>query len=174
MSRKRSRRPTMYVDTNIVSVLYYRGVNMRAVYRQMATKHWWDTERASFDIFASVFTEAELRAGTYPGQEESILAVRRLRYLPFTSDVRRCRDTLIAEKVVPQREIGDATQLAFATVHRVDYLLTWNYAHLANPDTQSKLTALAQREGWRAPNLVSPENIPRDSLGQPIRRKDNG
>ena len=74
--------------------------------------------------------------------------------------------------VVPPNKPGDAVQLAFATVHKIDYLLTWNYAHLANLDTQRKLESFCRKQGWRAPFLVSPETIPRQSLGQTIRRKD--
>ena len=31
-----------------------------------------------------------------------------------------------------------------ATVHDVDYLLTWNYAHLANPVVQERLGKVAK------------------------------
>jgi hypothetical protein len=62
-------------------------------------------------------------------------------------------------------------QLAFATVHGIDYLLTWNYAHLANLDTQGRLREINRRHGWRTPFLVSPETIPKVTLGQVIRRK---
>ena len=171
MPGKRSRRPTIYLDTNIVSVLCYRGIHTSALHQHMTTKQWWETERTEFQLHASVFTEAELRAGEYPGQKEAIRVVRRLRFLPYTSTVRQCRDLLLEEHIVPPGKIGDATQLAFATVHRIDYLLTWNYAHLANVDTQARLNAICEQENWRSPLLVSPESIPRVALGQTIRRK---
>jgi hypothetical protein len=52
-------------------------------------------------------------------------------------------------------------------------LLTWNYAHLANLDTQRKLTRVNSQRGWRTPYLVSPESTPRMALGQRIRRRDD-
>jgi hypothetical protein len=62
-------------------------------------------------------------------------------------------------------------QLAVVTYYDIDYLLTWNYAHLANPDVQRKLQEVAERMKWNAATLVSPDTIPRRGLGQSIHRK---
>mgnify|MGYP006910768656 CR=1 FL=1 len=61
--------------------------------------------------------------------------------------------------------------MAIAAAHRMDYLLTWNYAHLANPIAQAHLDAACRQARWRAPLLVSPETIPRVTLSQTIRRE---
>lgn len=169
---RRAKKPTVYLDTNIFSVLAYRGVHTSALHHHMTTKHWWETERSEFDLFASAFTERELKAGEYPGKREALRLARRQRYLSFNSAVRRCAEQLLQEKLIPESKPGDATQLAFATVHRIDYLLTWNYAHLANPYVQSRLAEFCGGNRWRAPTLVSPETIPRATLGQSVRRQD--
>lgn len=173
MATRRERKPTIYVDSNILSVLCYRGTHTSAVHQHMATKQWWETERSEFGLFASAFTESELSAGTYPGQQEALRLVRRLRYLPFNTNVRQFADELLHERVAPPNKPGDATQLAFATVHRIDYLLTWNYAHLANVHVQKRLNDVCDRNGLRPPLLVSPENIPRAAYGQTLRRQDD-
>ena len=54
----------------------------------------------------------------------------------------------------------------------IDYLLTWNYAHLANPIVQERLVAFCRLRRLRAPLLVSPESILSVRLGQTIRRRD--
>ena len=167
------RKPTVNLDTNIASVLCYRGSNIAAIHQQMVTREWWDTERDRFRVLASVFTEGELRQSSYLGQEQAIRLVCRLPYLPFTAAVRQCAQLYLDEHLIPREYPGDAVQLAFATVHLVDYLLTWNYAHLANLDTQRKLHRVNSRRGWRTLYLVSPESIPRATLGQVIRRKDD-
>jgi hypothetical protein len=85
-----------------------------------------------------------------------------------------CFAVLQAARIVPDGKQGDAMQLALSTIHRIDYLLTWNHAHLANVDTQRRLEELTRRFAWREPVIVSPETIPRVALGQEIRRRDNG
>lgn len=116
-------------------------------------------------------TEGELRQGSYPGQDQAIAIVRRLPYLPSTSSVLSAAREFVEDGVIPIERPGDALHLAFATIHRIDYLLTWNYAHLANVDTQRRLSETNCRRGWRSPILVSPETIPRATLGQTIRRR---
>ena len=41
--------------------------------------------------------------------------------------------------LLPASKPGDAMQMAIAAAHEVDYLLTWNYAHLCNPLAQRRL-----------------------------------
>ena len=169
---RKTSNPTLYLDTNILSVLFYRGAHVGTLHQQMKTREWWADERKFFTIYSSVFTEGELRQGDFPGQPDAIALCRRLPRVPMTARVRECARVLLDAGVVPPNKPGDAVQLAFATVHKIDYLLTWNYAHLANLDTQRKLESFCRKQGWRAPFLVSPETIPRQSLGQTIRRKD--
>jgi len=66
----------------------------------------------------------------------------------------------------------DALHLAFATVYRVDYLLSWNRAHLVSEETQAKLVGFQVAFGVRTPLVVSPESIPKAALGEDIRRRD--
>jgi hypothetical protein len=61
--------------------------------------------------------------------------------------------------------------MAVSAAHEMDYLLTWNYAHLANPNAQVKLEAICQRLGLQAPLLASPETIPQARFGQTLHRR---
>lgn len=58
-----------------------------------------------------------------------------------------------------------------SAAHGIDYLLTWNYAHLANPIAQGSLERICRSLRLRAPLLVSPESIPQVRFGQTIRRR---
>jgi hypothetical protein len=57
--------------------------------------------------------------------------------------------------------------------HRIDYLLSWNYAHVVNPVAQRQLETACHKHGLRAPLLVSPESIPKASSGQTVRRRNS-
>jgi hypothetical protein len=73
----------------------------------------------------------------------------------MTANAKRVLDALLQTRLIPETKPGDALQMAVSAAHEVDYLLTWNYAHLA----------------LRAPLVVSPETIPQVRFGQVIRRK---
>ena len=167
------KKPTIYLDTNIVSALHYDGADIGTLLRRIATREWWDAEHTHFSVWASSFTELELAQGVYRHQAECLSFVRRLKYVPITKEIRRLAAELLAAGIIPDSKPGDALQLALAVGNQADYLLTWNYAHLANPVTQSKSEQLLLKWKRRSPLLVSPESIPQVRFHQTIRRKSD-
>ena len=165
------RKPTIYIDTNVFSALYYLGRNDLSLALRRVTQAWWDAESKEFDLCASRITEFELRGGKYWSQRKAVAACKRLRYLPLNARARKCSELYVAEHLVPDTKPGDALQLAIASAHEIDYLLTWNHAHLANPETQRRLEEVNAKLHLRTPELVSPQSIPWASLGQAIRRQ---
>jgi len=80
------------------------------------------------------------------------------------------KNRLLERGLVPPNKPGDAAHLAITAVHGVDYLLTWNYAHMANPSSQRRFERLCDEMGLVAPLMVSPESIPQIRFGQTLRR----
>jgi hypothetical protein len=139
--------------------------------RRLHTREWWDAERKHFDLWASKVGEAELSDGAYPRQAECVKMIRRLPYLPISSEVTDLLEELLERKLVPPNKPGDAAHLTISTSHQIDYLLTWNYAHMANPVVQKGLESLCEKIDLVVPLIVSPESIPQERFGQSIRRK---
>src|SRR5438046_1566125 len=127
------KKPTVYLDTTIPSAYWYSGRDLLALGRRLLTRQWWEIERRSFILLVSSVTQAELEEGNFPRRAECLKMVRRLRYVPIAKSAERLAEELLAMQIVPANKPRDALQLAIATVHEIDYLLTWNYAHLANP-----------------------------------------
>ncbi len=51
----------------------------------------------------------------------------------LTEEVIELAELLVQEKVMPQTLSGDAIHVAVATVNAMEYILSWNVRHLANP-----------------------------------------
>src|SRR5207249_2432562 len=68
---------------------------------------------------------------------------------------KRVLDELLESRLIPETKPGDALQMAISAAQEVDYLLAWNYAHLANPVAQERLEEICWSLGLRAPLLVS-------------------
>jgi len=95
---------------------------------------------------------------------------RRLRHLPITRAAEAMQERILEAGVIPPSKPRDALQMAVCAAREIDYLLSWNYAHLANPDVERRLVTICAACGLRAPLLVSPETIPQARLRQEIRR----
>jgi hypothetical protein len=164
-------KPTVYLDTTIISAYWYEGGDVACFTRQLKTRQWWELERPHFSVWSSAVSEVEFRAGEFRRQADCLSMVRRLNYLPASRLAQAVYDRLLAEGVVPKTKPRDALQMAMSAAHQLDYLLSWNYAHLANPIAQARLDAICEKLRLRAPLLVSPETIPKKSMGQSIRRR---
>ena len=65
-------------------------------------------------------------------------------------------EAFLSAGAMPAKAKADAAHLAFATAHRVDYLLTWNCKHLANAEIMLRLRPLAEKRGYRMPVVCRP------------------
>ena len=101
----------------------------------------------------------ELLSGTWPGQQEAIALVDALPRVPVDAEVIAVAERYILEQLVPVNLAGDATHLAAACMHEVDFLLTWNIRHLANPNKLDHLTVINRRLGLLTPQIVTPETL---------------
>jgi predicted nucleic acid-binding protein len=159
------KKPTVYLDTSIISAYWYEGADVAMIVRRMRTREWWELERHHFGVWASTFGEAELRGGVFPRQSECVSMIRRLRYLPARVAVQDLSDQVLERGLVPRTKPADAVHLAICAWHGIDFLLTWNYAHMANPVVQARFERLCGEVGLIVPLMVSPESIPQVRLG---------
>jgi hypothetical protein len=60
---------------------------------------------------------------------------------------------------LPAKADIDAVHIAAATVHGMDYLLTWNCKHIANAQIQGKLAEISLDFGYELPILCTPYEL---------------
>ena len=60
---------------------------------------------------------------------------------------------------MPEKAGVDALHIAIATVHGMDYLLTWNCKHIANAEMQSPIAAICLSRGYEPPVICTPEEL---------------
>lgn len=53
----------------------------------------------------------------------------------------------------------DAIHIAVATIHGMDYLLTWNCKHIANAQIQAKLAEISLDCGFQLPLICTPYEL---------------
>jgi hypothetical protein len=68
-------------------------------------------------------------------------------------------EVLVEKRVMPKPVGGDALHVAVSTVAGVDYLLTWNVKHLANPNKAQHINAVCLEFGLLAPRILRPDDM---------------
>ena len=155
--------PTVYIETTIISYLTARASKdlVQRAHQQM-TRTWWRTRRSEFELYVSPLVLQEAAAGD-PGRARRRLAL--LEVLPVlgpTADAINLSRILIARGAIPKKAEVDALHIAIAAVNGMEYLLTWNCAHIANARMRNKIEAVCRTESYEPPVLCTPEELMED------------
>ncbi|MDE2979077.1 MAG: hypothetical protein OXU63_16385 [Acidobacteriota bacterium] len=61
--------------------------------------------------------------------------------------------------IIEPAAANDAAHIAIAAVNQVDYLVTWNFRHIANATMRARIEDACRRAGRRPPVICSPNQI---------------
>ena len=88
--------------------------------------------------------------------------------LPVGSEVEHLAALYEKELRFPEKSLRDTLHIALASVHAVDYLVTWNCRHIANAHSRRRLQELNNSEGISTPVICTPgELLDDDSIPPP-------
>lgn len=150
---------SVYIETTVPSAYVTARSDPGSVYRKNVTREWWEQQLGRYDAWTSDSVILELKQGEWPGQDDSLVLVEPLRRLATTDEILGVAQRYVRERLVPQGLTGDAIHLAAACVCEMDFLLTWNIRHLANPNKTRHLTEINRRLGLLTPQIVTPETL---------------
>ena len=60
---------------------------------------------------------------------------------------------------LPRKAEADATHIAFASVYGCEYLLTWNFKHIANAILQPAVYKIVHSYGYPPSFICTPEQL---------------
>lgn len=150
----------VYLETTIPSYLTaWPSSNVIRRAHQELTRQWWDTRRQDFELFVSQVLITECGSGDAIAAAERLKVLSGLQLLAQTTDATRLAVELINEVPLPSRASVDAVHIAIATIHRMDYLLTWNCTHIANAAFRDRIETICSRFGYRTPIICTPEEL---------------
>ena len=124
---------TVYVETSIISYLTSRPSRDICVAAwQEITTQWWEQERAKYELFTSELVIAEAGAGDDTAAQKRLDRLASIPEIAIDERIRQFAARLISYGGVPSEAEADALHIATASVHELDYLLTWNCRHINN------------------------------------------
>jgi predicted nucleic acid-binding protein len=149
----------VYVETSVVSYLTARrSRDIVVAGNQETTKEWWE-ERAKFELFISQFVLDEASAGDELASAERIRALSNISLLDVLPEAADLAEALLAKAALPARARLDALHIAVAAIHKMDFLVTWNCKHIANPAQRPIIESTIQMFGYDAPIICTPQEL---------------
>ena len=148
--------PKVYVETSVVSYLTALGSrDLVLVAHQEVTRAWW-AARGSFDIYISQLVLDEAAAGNVEAAARRLAVLGAAPLLDVTEEATSLAARLLADGGLPAKARLDALHVAVATVHGMDYLLSWNCTHIANAILRGRIEAICRISGFAPPVICTP------------------
>lgn len=126
---------------------------------QKITQEWWREERTRYQCVTSEEVLREVSLGDSTMSRRRLDALADIAVLRVDDVVRLLAKELAREQLLPPAAVSDALHAAVATLHQVDFLLTWNCRHLANPHLQKKLQAFMTSRDLVLPEICTPIDL---------------
>lgn len=153
-------RETVYIETSILGYLTARRSRDIIVMANIEiTREWWDARHNDFQLYSSQAVVQETTEGDAEIAGRRLEILGDLSLLDLNQAVLELAKAFLERSNLPAKADVDAIHIAAATVHGMDYLLTWNCKHIANAQIQRKLAEISLGLGYELPILCTPYEL---------------
>jgi hypothetical protein len=153
----------VYIETTIPSYYVARpSDNLIQAARQAMTRKWWDHGCSGLEAFTSQETLDEIGRGDQNMAMQRMDLMKDVRVLEISREATEMAAILISQNIIHENGLSDAIHISVATMHGMDFLVTWNCRHIANPYAQNRLRKVADDSGFLLPVICTPEEFLND------------
>ena len=151
---------SVYIDTSVVSYLTDRPArDLLTAARQIETIEWWTVQAPHFELFRLDVAFNEAGQGNEDAASHHIEVLREMTVLTLTDDASDLARALISGGAIPEGAEDAAGHIAVATVNNIDYILTWNFAHMANTVCMPIISEVCEQQGFSRPIITTPRQL---------------
>ncbi|MGA1367559.1 MAG: type II toxin-antitoxin system VapC family toxin [Blastocatellia bacterium] len=149
---------SIYLETSVIGAYLDKGES----FRRDLTIRWWEHELSHYRAFVSPLVVRELERTREPYRRSSLGLIRDLPQVEVTDEAAILAEGYLSRGIFQRKFLGDALHVALASDHKLDYLVTWNFGHLANVHRQARIKLFNTAAGFFVPEIVTPEFLVRD------------
>jgi predicted nucleic acid-binding protein len=144
---------SIYLETSVVGSYLDNG----DPFRRDLTIRWFEHELSEYQAFTSILVQRELERIDEPHRTGYLKIIKNLDRLELSEEVAILAEGYVSRGIFHRKFIADAVHVALASFHKVDYLVTWNFGHLANVRKQARVRLFNAAAGFFSPAIVTPE-----------------
>jgi predicted nucleic acid-binding protein len=153
-------RAAVYLETSVIGYATSRpSRDLVVAGHQQITREWFAGRARVYDLFISQLVAGEAAGGDKDAAQERSAFLQDIQRLAVTDAAGELAAQLVASGAVPRKASEDALHIAVATVHGVDYLLTWNCKHIANATMRQAIERVCREAGYEPPVICTPEEL---------------
>jgi predicted nucleic acid-binding protein len=144
---------SLYLETSVI-VAYLDNTDPL---RRDLTIRWFERELNEYRACGSLLVQRELERIGEPHRTGYLKIIEKLEDLEVTEETAILAEGYVSRGIFHRRFMADALHMAIASFHKIDYLVTWNFGHLANVRKQARVRLFNTAAGFFSPVIVTPE-----------------
>ena len=149
---------SLYLETTVLGAY----LDNRDPFRRDLTMRWFERELGEYRVCSSLLVRRELERIDEPHRTGYLKLLRGLEDLELTDEAAILAEGYISRGIFHRKFMADALHVALASFHKIDYLVTWNFGHLANVRKQARIRLFNTTAGFFSPSIVTPEFLVHD------------
>lgn len=154
---------TIYLDTSVLNFLFADD----APELKSITVDFFENfiQTGIYDACVSDFVVQEINKTSDQVKRQNLLNVLveypiDLMQVPDLYEINALADLYVSEKVIPENKRFDALHIAVSVIQKVDFLVSWNFKHLANVGRERKVLDVNHRHNYLYPiRIISPMDL---------------
>ena len=151
---------SIYIETTIPSYLTaWLSSELVMAANQQSTRIWWTDYKDKFELFVSEIVIQEAGSGNLEAAKRRLEVLNNISKLDISIEAENLAIKLLNNAALPAKAATDALHIAIATVHGIDFLLTWNCRHIANATLRSKIETICRVSGYEPPIICTPQEL---------------
>ena len=156
-------KPRVYIEPTVVSYLAARpSDNPILASRQKASRQLWEDFGDRFEFAISQVVLAEIQRGDATAAQQRLEIISALTILENSPEIDMLVQKLLDSGAVPRNSRPDAQHIAIATVHGVEYLVSWNHKHIVNENKREHINRVCREAGFQPITLCTPIELMED------------
>ncbi len=117
----------VYIETSVPSYLTARrSKDLIIAADQELTTDWWNDHRSRFILYTSDAVLKEAAKGDPDAAAKRLGALDGITLLDVTDPATELAEVFLRRQIIPAKVLTDALHVAIATVHGLDFVVTWN------------------------------------------------
>jgi predicted nucleic acid-binding protein len=144
---------SLYLETSVVGAYLDNG----EPFRRDLTIRWWEHELSEYRAYSSILVQRELERIEEPHRTGYLKLIKPLEQLELADEVAILAEGYIERGIFQRKYLADAVHVALASFHKIDYIVTWNFGHIANVRKQARLRMFNTAAGFFSPTIITPE-----------------
>ena len=153
-------KPRGYLETTVISYLVGRPSSDATLASwQQITRQLWENYTDRFAFVISPIVLAEVSQGNPEAAQRRLEVLSHLTVLEILPEADSLTQKLLDAGAVPQNFRSDAEHIAIATIHKVEYLASWNQKHIVNVNKREHINQVCREANFGPTTICTPTDL---------------